>query len=414
VAEEFAFSRDDLDRTRSPLEESLRWLATRRHAKPFGLLLDALEKPDSDSAAALQALIAPIRSLSHESAETRALLLWGLVVDLVNRVGSSDDSRRRNALIAAFRLPRRPEIEEPWKSSLGDRFGQLMAVPGIFGDPKPTTTTPMHRAWNRGLTERLVPALRERLEVVAADGTDWQQYVKIARKTEVAIAREHLADSEPRDPAVGFRRPSKSAQPVFLDLFITTVFMRGRTVYRRITERLVTAREDNVDAYMAAALAGSAHEASLTDIPVRPLWGCRVETLVTTRTGEPKLTRLVFPVSLHRGQRHYFSSEAVNEELTDERLGVNVEVDHHGIAPGKLLHGQVPISGLTIRVRFDEHDVPETAWWYAEQTERERREPPPDNDPRLLTITGGAVEHTFTERCHPRENYGISFLWPES
>ncbi|OLF15317.1 hypothetical protein BU204_22420 [Actinophytocola xanthii] len=358
-------------------------------------------------------MIVPIMSVPCDTAETRALLLWGLIVDLINAVGSSADSRRRNTLIAAFRLPRRPEITEPWKSSLGDRFRQLMAVPGIFGDPTPTTTTPMHRAWNRGLTERLVPALTERLEVVAAGGSDWQQYVKLARKTEVTLAREHTATSEPRDSAIGYRRPSKSAQPVFLDLFVTTVFMRARTVYRRITERLVTAREDNVDAYMATALGGSVDETGLTDIPVRPLWGCRAEILAPTRPGDPVLTRLVFPTTLHRGQKHYFSSEAVNEGSIEERVGVNVEVDHHGIAPGKLLHGHVPISGLTIRVRFDEHHVPETTWWYAEQTERERREPPPDKDPRLLTIVDGAVEHTFMGKCQPRENYGIRFLWPE-
>lgn len=395
-----------------PIEDALRWLATRRAAKPYGLIVDALEKPDSDSVAYLEPLIAPTSALPCASAETRALAVWGLLIHLINNVGSSHDSRRRNTLIAAFRLPRRPEIEEPWKSSLSDRFGQLMALPGVFGDPQPTTTTPMHKAWRRALTEKLVPALQEHLEGLATEGTDWQRYAELARLTEAEIARENTAPSKPPNPTAGYRPPSKGAQPVFLDLFVTTVFMRGRTVYRRITERLVTARADNVEAYMARALAGSGNESSLTDIPVRPLWGCRAETLVPSRSGEPALTKLWFPVPLRHGEKHYFSSEAVNENLTDERFGINVEVDHHGIAPGQLLHGQIPITGLTIRVRFDAREIPEIAWWYAEQTERERREPPSDDDPRLLTIAGGAIQHTFTEKCHPRENYGVSFLWP--
>lgn len=392
-----------------PIEDALRWLATRRAAKPFGLIVDAIEKPDSESIRYLQPLIKPTSGLPDGSVKTRSLAVWGLLIHLIYNVGSSPDSRRRNTLIAAFRLPRRPEIKEPWKSSLSDRFGQLMALPGVFGDPRPTTTTPMHKAWKRALTEKLVPALEEQLDVLATDEARWQRYVEIARRTEASIAQEITTASEPPDPTAGYRRPSKGAQPVFLDLFVTTVFMRGRTVYRRITERLVTARADNVEGYMARALAGS-RESDLTDIPVRALWGCRAETLIPSHPGEPVLTKLWFLAPLQRGEKHYFSSEAVNEKLTEERLGVNVEVDHHGIAPGQLLHGQIPISGLTIRVRFD--DVPEIVWWYAEQTERERREPPPDGDPRLLMIVDGAVEHTFTEKCHPRENYGVSFMWP--
>jgi hypothetical protein len=78
------------------------------------------------------------------------------------------------------------------------------------------------------------------------------------------------------------------------------------------------------------------------------------------------------------------------------------------------MYDYVPISGLTIRVMFDNDHLPEACWWYAEQTERERRQRPPDGDHHLLTIVSNTVEHTFTEKCQPRENYGISFLWPES
>lgn len=401
-------TRNDRRPTRSPIEDALRWLATRRRAKPLGLLVDAISKADSDSAAQLRPLVAPASSSPDGSAETRALGVWGLIISLVNEVGSSNDSRRRNTLIAAFRLPRRSEINEPWKSFLGGRFRQLIAISGVYGDPPPTTTTPMHKAWNRALTDAFVPTLRERLDALAADGSGWKQYVEIAREAEAAIVRE-MAGEVAQDVTAGYRPPSLGAQPVFLDLFVTTVFMKGRTVYRRITERLVTARADKVDAYMARALAGTPLD--LTDIPVRALWGCRAETLVPSRPGEPILTKLWFPRALRRGDRHYFSSEAINEKLTEERLGVNVEVDHHGVAAGKLLHGCIPVGGLTIRVRFDEAHVPEAVWWYAEQTERERRERPPDDDPRLLTIVGNAVQYTFTEKCHPRENYGVAFAW---
>jgi hypothetical protein len=213
-------------------------------------------------------------------------------------------------------------------------------------------------------------------------------------------------------PITAVRSPSEFAQPVYMELFITTVFMRGRTVYRRITERAVRAMEDRVDGYMARALAGSALDSSLTDIPVRPLWGCRTETPVVSHPGENGLTKLIFPTTLRRDGTHYFSSEAVNETLTEERLGVNVEVDHHGIAPGRLGDHDIPVSGLTIRVRFDEGNLPETTWWYAEQTERERRRRPPDGDPRLLDVVGGSISYTFLKQCFPRENYGVSFQWP--
>jgi len=183
--------------------------------------------------------------------------------------------------------------------------------------------------------------------------------------------------------------------------------MRRRSVYRRITERLVTAQADGVDAYIATALAGK------TGNPpdVRGLWGCHAEHLLTSRVGEPALARLRFPRVLQRGEMHYFSSEAIDEHVTAQRRWVNVEVDHHGIAPGQLLHGCVPISGLTIRIRFDEDFLPEACWWYAEMTERERYERPSEGDPRLLTIVNGAVEYTFTQKCQPRDNYGVSILW---
>jgi hypothetical protein len=415
VIEKPGADRTDLRHSRAPVEVALRWLATRRRAEPLGLLVDAIKKPESVSAAQLEALVAPTESVPGGSPETRAMAVWGLIMSLIDNIGSSPESRRRNTLIAAFRLPPRPEIAAPWKSSLGDRFRQLMALPGVFGDPKPTTTTPMHKAWQRALTDDLVPALRERLEALAADGPGWVRYVEVARAAGTTLAREGSATTSAA--TAGYRPPSKGAQPLFLELFVTTVFMRGRTAYRRITERVVTAREDDVGGYTAKALIGAKAKAEigatrdLTDIPVRALIGCRAEPVVASRPGEPVHTWLRFPRPLRRGDKHYFSSEAIDEDLTEERLWINVEVDHHGIAPGRVLYGCVPIGGLTIRVRFDEECLPEAVWSYAEQTERERHVRPPDGDPRLLSITDGTVQHTFPEKCHPRENYGVSFLW---
>jgi len=162
------------------IESALRWLATRKHATPLGLLMHAIEDPEGDSAEHLASLVAPTASLSDATAETRALAIWGLIIDLIRKVGSADDSRRRNTLIAAFRLPRRVEILEPWKSSLGDRFKQLMDLPGVFGNPKPTTTTPMHKAWGRAVGEKLAPMLRERLDELEAQGDAWRLYLEIA------------------------------------------------------------------------------------------------------------------------------------------------------------------------------------------------------------------------------------------
>jgi hypothetical protein len=338
--------------------------------------------------------------------------VWGLIIDEINKVGSTSDSRRRNALLAAFRLPRRPEINEPWQSTLNGRFTQLLALPGVFGNPPPITTTPMHKAWSRAVGEKLVPMLRERLDELTVDGSGWAQYVEIARETEALLTGKRRTPTIPEDVATDRRLPSKSAQPVYLDLFVTTVFMKGRVAQRRITERLVTAREHNVGVYMARALAGET--SNPTDLPVRALWGCRAKPRVSSQRGEPVLTELHFPRSLQRGEQHYFASESIEENLTKERLWINVEIDHHGIAPGRRLYGCVPISGLTIRIRFDETFLPETCWWYAEKTERERLERPPDGDPHLLTVVADTVEHTFTDECYPRENYGVSLLWPQT
>ncbi|WP_202867649.1 hypothetical protein [Kribbella pittospori] len=336
---------------------------------------------------------------------TRAEVVWGLIVSEARQVGSSANAKERNALLAAFRLPRRAEIREPWAATLGARFGQLKALKEVFTHQD--SLTPMTRAWTRGL-RILVPRVANGLAALSDGSADWGGYVELARTVEDEVLRREYPNLDPEDSAIGFKAPTEGAQPVFLELFVTTVFMKQRAAYRRITERLITAQADNLDGYTAAALVGWTGDQAA--IPVNALWGCRAERIASP-PGEPALTKLAFPRPLMRDERHFFSSEAFEADLHEERRWINVEIDHHGIAPGRLLHGEIPVSGLTIRVRFDPGCLPVACWWYAEQTERQRRVRPAEGDPRLLPIIDGSVQHTFRQRCHPRENYGVSIAW---
>ncbi|MET7281752.1 hypothetical protein ABZS29_26195 [Kribbella sp. NPDC005582] len=388
------------------LEAALRWLATRRHAVPLELLHLALQDPTSESGVHLESLVKTVADLPDMTTELRALAVWGVIIDLVRQVGSDRRSRRRNVLIAAFRLPPPDEVTGPWKPVLGARFDQLMALKGVYGDPQPTTNTPMHQAWSRALRENLVPGARTKLAELVHHRRGWDGYVQLAREVEAELARDPGASGQP----IGYRSPSATAQPVFVDLFVTTVFMKKRTAYRRITERLITSQVDDLSGYKARALASAAGDPP--ELSVRPLWGCTVEPMSPVQGREEVTVRLRFAHPLARNEKYYFSSEAIDEHLTaPDRIWVNVEVDHHGIAPGGRLGGHIPTSGLTIRIRFDESELPAACWWYAEATDRERREQPPDGDPHLLKLSGGAVEHTFADKCHPRENYGVSILW---
>ena len=380
------------------LESALRQLATNKHTKPLDSLNHAIVDPESHTAAHLAPLIQPTMSMGDATPEIRAYAIWGLIVDLINRTGPSSESRLRSVLIAAFRLPHPRGAPEPWKTAIGERFGQLLDIPGIFTDPRPRTTAPMHKLWRQALVEKLVPALRQRLAELVVDGSGWRPYID-----------RGIGADQANEAGNGYRAPSKGAQPIFVDLFVTTVFMQRRVAHRRITERLVTAAEDQVHGYLARALAGP--EGAKDKLPVRSLWGCRVVTGTAARSGGSPLTFLQFPRPLRRGEKHYFASEAVDMDPSMTRLSVNVSVDHYGIAPGRVVNGWVPVSGLTIRIVFDENFVPDACWWYAEQTQREREIRPPAGDARLLTVVGKTLQYTFPGRCHPRESYGISFDW---
>jgi hypothetical protein len=396
------------DRAVAEVENALRWMATRKTAGPLELMLNAFEDPSGDSAKELGALIERVHWPPSRPMQDRALALWGLLVHLIGRVGTGVDSRRRNALMAAFRLPRRPEIAQPWARTLKARFEQLKALERVYGSPAPATTTPMHKAWNLAVRSNLAPQLASRLAELGRDDDEWARYEATARQAEGPVTGDGDSARDHGDLYRGFRPPADGAQPVFVHLFVTNVFMRGRTVYRRITERLVAAREPGVDGYMARALAGT--DTNHTRVPVTPLYGCTAD-LVASPPGEPVMTKLRFPKALQLNELHHFSSETINEEQQD-RLWVNVEVDHYGIAPGKLHLGHVPVSGLTIRIRFDDAYLPEACWSYAEQSERQRRVQPPPGDPRWLKLEGNTVCCTFMYRCQPLGHYGVSIGWP--
>jgi hypothetical protein len=387
------------------LEDALRWLATHSDDRPLQLLNYAIESPLSEAGRALQLLVEPTAALRDATSLNRAEAAWGLIVRETRQVGSSANAKERNALIAAFRLPRRAEIQEPWKNTLGARFHQLQGLRDVFAHTE--SETPMTKAWTRGL-KVLIPRVSSGLAALADGRDDWREYAELTRTIEDEVLRRENPDLDPNDPGVGFKEPTEGAQPVFLELFVTTVFMKERAAYRRITERLVTARADNLDGYMATAMIGWTGDKAT--IPVNALWGCRAERMASP-PGEMTITKLAFPRPLMRGERHFFSSEAFEPDLHEERRWINVEIDHHGIASGRLLHDQIPVSGLTIRVRFDPEYLPVACWYYAEQTDRQRRVRPPKGDARLLPIIDGCVQHTFTQRCHPRENYGVSLAW---
>ncbi|WP_409495474.1 hypothetical protein [Amycolatopsis sp. cmx-11-12] len=390
------------------VETALRWLAIRKDGGPLGFLLYAIDDPSSDSAVMLGCLVRKTASMPSATPEARALALWGLLLDEIGKIGTVGRSRRRGALIAAFRLRPEPGSGLDWEPTLDGRFGQLKELPGVFKSLAPSTTTPMHKAWKRALTDRLAPCLSQRLESLGRDGSSWSAYEEIGRALSAGFEDE-VGFSSPVTP-LGRRAPSRGAQPVFMELMIVTVTMTRKAATRRITERNIVACEDGVETYRARALTGWTDE--LAPIPINAIWGCRVETSPGRRPGDPMMVDLRFPRILRKGDRHRFVSEAIEDDLDEERLWINVDVDHHGIAAGVVGTDGEPTSGLTLRVRFDDV-VPEACWWYAEQTDYERYLRPPDGDRHLLEVRHGSVEHNFLELCHPREAYGIAFRWPQ-
>ncbi|MGW4065264.1 hypothetical protein ACWEGE_43730 [Amycolatopsis sp. NPDC004747] len=386
------------------IERALRWLAVRKDGKPLRFLRYAVDDPTSESARSLGCLVEPTGSLLASTPEMRAFAVWGLIVDEIGKLGSTDESRRRNTLMAAFRLLPVPGGETAWKSTLDDRFRQLIDLRKVFGDPPPITTTPMHKAWRRAVG-KLASHVLQKIEMLRQDGRGWQNYVEIGRGSTGQPSRDrHLGFGS------GYRAPAPEAQQVFVERMLVRVVMHRTTVLRRTTERDIIACEDGVDAFDALAATGWA--ADPTKLPVKAIWACRLVLRRAAGSDDPTAARLRFRKVLRRGDRYSFVSETWDDELEERRCWINVDVDHQGIAPGIVDGDGRPIAGLTMQVAFEEHCLPQACWWYVEQTEIERIVPPAAGDPRVLEVGDGFVEHTFAERCQPGGSYGIAFKWP--
>ncbi|MFK0246164.1 hypothetical protein ACIQUM_15795 [Amycolatopsis azurea] len=341
------------------VEAALRWLAGCKDGGPLGFLRHAIEDPASESAVVLDALVRPTESMTTATPEVRALAVWGLVLDEISRTGPTGEAADCDILNAAFRL-------------------------GM----------PQHNTWWRAVSDQLFRCLARKLDVLARDGEAWRTYVEVAFPEPQASAR---------------RMPRCGVQPVFLERQLVNVEMRRRTAYRRLTVRNVVACEDGVDGYRARALTGWTGD--LAPMPVKGIFGCRAETRPGAQPGDPLTMDLRFPKPLRKGERHEFVSLACDDDLDEERHWINVEVDHHGIAPCAIDGEGRLTGGLSVSITFDDC-VPEACWWYAEQADHERRVRPPAGDRRLLEIRRGVVEHTFPGPCRPREEYGIAFRWP--
>ena len=398
------------------IELALRYLGRQRHGVLSEIIEHALDEPTGPAALALSALTRSLHTVEQWTAKERALALWAVIEEGVkdHRLGPTIHSRKRHALAAALRLPIEGIPADAWHTSLNLRFKQLKAFPAVFADP--STLQPMEVAWSSGV-KVLATYLGRRFEQLQSV-EDWEPYRPHDKpmsglddwvtEYDARVNREHTI----------LRAPSEHAQKVFADLIVVTVQMRGHREYRRVTERLVTSRDPRGDVayFTAKGFRTGENNVSRTYVPVRGVWGCTEEVIESERAAP--VTRLWFPKPLTYSEQAYFASEMTFDHADDgddhQPYWVDVEVDHHGIAPGRLLHAQnVPIRGLTIRIKFDDHFPPEAAWWYAELTEDERYVQPPAGDRHLLPVIGNAVQHTFTEHvCQPREHYGLAFSWP--
>jgi hypothetical protein len=376
----------------TPVEAALRRLGARKYGSIVEVIEEAITLPAAPTGLILAPLVEATAVLQDWAVSDRAQALLAVIKQGIAdpQVVSPAQMRRRHVLLAAFRLPDE-ELEEEWGASLTDRFKQLKKL-RIFAEV--TSTQPMEMSWKRGV-ERLAHRLEERLGELRTP-EDWAPYRPV-----------QSTNARPTGPTA-FRRPSEGAQKLVVNLFVMTVVMKGRAESRRITERLITSQdEDGLRYYAASAYSSGIALEGRRYVPTRALWGCRAE-----RGGGQFGTRLWFPRPLQAGEKAHFASEVVLDTDQDDPLGWhNVDVDHYGIEAGELRDGLLPVSGLTIRIKFESDHLPTAVWWYAELNERERYVEPPIGSPRRLHIVCGDVVKTFEEPCQPRENYGIAYRW---
>jgi hypothetical protein len=381
--------------TKAPVEAALRHLGSRRYDDLVELVEYAIKWPDGRTGTILAPFTEATSGLHDWTATERAHAVWRVLEEGIfhPHVSPTVMSRRRRVLQAAFRLPDK-DIKEPWGASLTERFKQLGAL-AVFGNA--TSTQPMEIAWKRGV-ERLADHLERELKELRTP-EDWARY------------RPVQADDSGFDESTSFRRPSEGAQKLIVNLHVLTVLMSGRLEVRRVTERVITSQDPaGLKYFRAWAFSSGTSLQGRAYAPTQALWGCRAEQV--TENGLP-VTQLWFPRPLIAGERAHFLTEVVHEahEEDGSKGWANVGVDHFGIDRGELRDGLLPVSGLTIRLRFDRNCLPEAIWWYAEQNDRERYAEPPPDSPRRLDVGSGDVVKTFDNLCQPRESYGIAYKW---
>ena len=381
--------------TKAPVEAALRHLGSRRYDELVELVEYAIKWPDGRTGTILAPFTEATSGLHDWTATERAHAVWRVLEEGIfhPHVSPTVMSRRRRVLQAAFRLPDK-DIKESWGASLTERFKQLGAL-AVFGNA--TSTQPMEIAWKRGV-ERLADHLERELKELRTP-EDWARY------------RPVQADDSGFDESTSFRRPSEGAQKLIVNLHVLTVLMSGRLEVRRVTERVITSQDPaGLKYFRAWAFSSGTSLQGRAYAPTQALWGCRAEQV--TENGLP-VTQLWFPRPLIAGERAHFLTEVVHEahEEDGSKGWANVGVDHFGIDRGELRDGLPPVSGLTIRLRFDRNCLPEAIWWYAEQNDRERYAEPPPDSPRRLDVGSGDVVKTFDNLCQPRESYGIAYKW---
>ena len=381
--------------TKAPVEAALRHLGSRRYDDLVALIEYAIKWPDGRTGTILAPFTEATSGLHDWTAAERAHAVWRVLEEGIfhPHVSPTVMSRRRRVLQAAFRLPDK-DIEEPWGASLTERFKQLGAL-AVFSNA--TSTQPMEIAWKRGV-ERLADHLERELKELRTP-EDWARY------------RPVRPDDSGFDELTSFRRPSEGAQKLIVNLHVLTVLMSGRLEVRRITERVITSQDPaGLKYFKAWAFSSGTSLQGRAYAPTQALWGCRAEQV--TENGLP-VTQLWFPRPLIAGERAHFMTEVVHEvhEEDGSKGWANVGVDHFGIDRGELRDGLLPVSGLTIRLRFDRNCLPTSIWWYAEQNDRERYAEPPPDSPRRLAVGSGDVVKTFDNLCQPRESYGIAYTW---
>jgi len=354
----------------------------------------------------LSPLTAPTSVVEGWTPAERAEALWNVIEEGIAQpqFGPSVHSRPRRALQAAFRVPD-ADVGE-WKASLTERFKQLRTPRSPFAEV--TSTQPMEIAWKRGVGG-LAEYVAERLAELRTP-EDWARYKP--RPPDGAANRASVGNGRraaPSAPSV-FREPSEGAQKLFVNLFVVTVVLEGKARVRRISERLITSQDpDGLRWYTSRSYSTPGLAQGRTYVPAKALWGCRAEHL--SEDGLP-VTRLCFPRPLQCGEQAHFGAEVVFEtDPNDPRGWASVDIDSYGVDAGELRDDLLPVSGLTIRIRFDDDSLPTAVWWYAELNDRERHVEPPAGSPRRLDVVDGGVSKTFEKPCQPRESYGIAFNW---